>query len=144
MLNIDVIKTFISQYGAPMPLAYIIKSARIPLATLNTRFPQWLVRDTFMMLNEIENAYNEPVAEISNSGEILTTNEKSANSKVEENISAENNKLDEEQSEQLSLINETEVAKKEKTSPKKTRGRKASQPKKSTGKRAGRPKKAKE
>ena len=147
LLNIDVIKNFISNYGAPMPLAYIVKSARIPLTTLNTRFPQWLVRDTFMMLNEIENAYNEPVAEISNSEENLTVNEKSANSKVEENISAkENKKSDEVQNEQLSLMENTEAEKtaKEGSSPKKTRGRKTSQTKKTTGKRAGRPKKAKE
>ncbi len=147
LLNIDVIKNFISSYGMPMPLAYIIKPARIPLNTLNTRFPQWLVRDTFMMLNEIENAYNEPVAEISNTGEILTTKEKSDNSKLKENISSEDNKKQNEvKEEQISLIKEeTADNQKEEPSENKKRGRKkASQPKKTTGKKAGRPKKAKE
>ena len=56
IFNCEVLKNFISKSGIYFPLAKIVKSAKIPINTVNKKFPQWLNRDTFMMLSEIENA----------------------------------------------------------------------------------------
>ena len=56
IFNCEVLKNFISKSGIYFPLAKIVKSAKIPINTDNKKFPQWLNRDTFMMLSEIENA----------------------------------------------------------------------------------------
>lgn len=56
IFNNEVLKNFISNVGVFFPLAKVIRSARIPTNTINNRFPQWMNRDTFMMLSEIENA----------------------------------------------------------------------------------------
>ena len=56
IFNCEVLKNLMNTTGTFFPLAKIIKSARIPVNTVNKKFPQWMNRDTFMMLSEIENA----------------------------------------------------------------------------------------
>ena len=61
--------------GTFFPLAKVIRSARIPVNTVNKKFPQWMNRDTFMMLSEIENAeaaiFAKPVDDQSSSVKTL-------------------------------------------------------------------------
>ena len=55
--NNDVMKNYLTESGkAVFDLAKVVRSARIPINTINNRFPRWLVRDTFMLLSEIENS----------------------------------------------------------------------------------------
>ncbi len=56
IFNCEVLKNFMNTTGTFFPLAKVIRSARIPVNTVNKKFPQWMNRDTFMMLSEIENA----------------------------------------------------------------------------------------
>ena len=57
IFNNEVMKNFITESGkAVFDLAKVVRSVRIPINTINNRFPRWLTRDTFMMLAEIENA----------------------------------------------------------------------------------------
>ncbi|MCR4881713.1 MAG: Rne/Rng family ribonuclease [bacterium] len=57
IFNNEIMKNFIKESGkAVFDLAKVVRSARIPINTINNRFPRWLTRDTFMMLAEIENA----------------------------------------------------------------------------------------
>jgi len=56
IFNNEVMKNFITESGKQVfELAKVVRSARIPVNTVNTRFPRWMNKDTFMMLSEIEN-----------------------------------------------------------------------------------------
>jgi len=75
IFNCEVLKNFINTTGTFFPLAKVIRSARIPVNTVNKKFPQWMNRDTFMMLSEIENAeaavFAKPVEVQSPSGKTV-------------------------------------------------------------------------
>ena len=66
IFNNDVMKNYLAESGKAMfDLAKVVRSARIPINTVNNRFPRWLTKDTFMLLSEIENteaaAFAKPV-----------------------------------------------------------------------------------
>ena len=75
IFNCEVLKNFMNTTGTFFPLAKVIRSARIPVNTVNKKFPQWMNRDTFMMLSEIENAeaavFAKPVEVQSPSGKTV-------------------------------------------------------------------------
>ncbi|MDD3593596.1 MAG: Rne/Rng family ribonuclease [Candidatus Gastranaerophilales bacterium] len=60
VFNQEVIKTFIGETGVMLPLANIVRSARIPVNTVNNKFPHWMNRDTFMKLTELETVVANP------------------------------------------------------------------------------------
>ena len=56
IFNNDVMKNYLMESGkAVFDLAKVVRSARIPINTVNSKFPRWLTKDTFMVLSEIEN-----------------------------------------------------------------------------------------
>ena len=67
IFNCEVLKNFINEIGTYFELSKIVRSARVPVATVNERFPKWMNKDTFMMLSVIEDAsaimYSKPVEE---------------------------------------------------------------------------------
>jgi len=55
IFNAEVMKNFVNEVGTYFNLANVVRSARIPVTTVNNKFPRWMNRDTFMVLSAIEN-----------------------------------------------------------------------------------------
>ncbi len=55
IFNAEVMKNFINETGTYFDLAKVVRSARIPINTVNNKFPRWLNKDTFMILSLLEN-----------------------------------------------------------------------------------------
>ena len=119
IFNNEVLKNFINNVGIFFPLAKVIRSARIPVNTINNRFPQWMNRDTFMLLSEIENAeaavFAKPVEKVE---------------KINDNIVEQQLPLPKEDKQEPAKVEEQpveaaeEVATEEKPTVKRGRGRK--------------------
>jgi len=54
IFNAEVLKNFINETGTLFDLANVVRSGRIPINTVNNKFPRWMNKDTFMMLSAIE------------------------------------------------------------------------------------------
>ncbi len=161
IFNAEIMKNFISETGTYFDLAKVVRSARIPISTVNTKFPRWLNKDTFMMLSEIENAdavsFAKPMEEKSIQPQ-KRRNEKTPLPRIEdvikvaneeekkEEISENNKKELENKTEKEENIEVSDVAKEVEEKPK--RGRKPSTTKKTTPKktttRGRKPKKSEE
>ena len=90
IFNNDVMKNYLAESGKAMfDLAKVVRSARIPINTVNNRFPRWLTKDTFMLLSEIENteaaAFAKPV-EVEKASEVETKAQAVEEVKTEEPI----------------------------------------------------------
>ena len=83
-------KNYLAESGKAMfDLAKVVRSARIPINTVNNRFPRWLTKDTFMLLSEIENTeaatFAKPV-EVEKASEVETKAQAVEEVKTEEPI----------------------------------------------------------
>jgi len=64
IFNAEVVKNFVNEVGTYFNLANVVRSVRIPITTVNNKFPRWMNRDTFMMLSTIENPEAVPFSQM--------------------------------------------------------------------------------
>lgn len=119
IFNCEVLKNFMNETGKYFDLSKVVRSARIPLNTVNNKFPHWMNKDTFMMLSMIEDAgaiiYSKPVENNAENMQKSELVQEVLELKVEQNAE----QISEQQVAQEPATEEAKVEK-----PKGTRGRK--------------------
>lgn len=119
IFNCEVLKNFMNETGKYFDLSKVVRSARIPLNTVNNKFPHWMNKDTFMMLSMIEDAgaiiYSKPVENNAENVQKSELVQEVLELKVEQNAE----QISEQQVAQEPATEEAKVEK-----PKGTRGRK--------------------
>ena len=119
IFNCEVLKNFMNETGKYFDLSKVVRSVRIPLNTVNNKFPHWMNKDTFMMLSMIEDAgaiiYSKPVENNAENVQKSEPVQEVLELKVEQNAE----QISEQQVAQEPATEEAKVEK-----PKGTRGRK--------------------